>query len=61
MAKRYLIANDESGKWFIRRIRVVEHDLYKDEKVYRCDMPIGRAHDSLPEAVEALQLQLSSR
>lgn len=56
---RHLIANDESGKWYVRRIREVEHDLTRDEKVYRCDQPIGGAYDSLPDAVTALQLHLS--
>lgn len=56
MGDRYLIANDKSGKWYVRRIRIVEHDMYRDEKIYRCDLPIGTAYDSLPAAVDALQL-----
>lgn len=59
MADRYLIANDKSGKWYVRRIRIVEHDLDRDEKVYRCDLPVGTACNDLPEAVRMLQLALS--
>lgn len=60
MSEQYLIANDKSGKWFVRRIRIVEHDMDRDEKVYRCDLPIGAAYSSLPAAVEALQLASAS-
>lgn len=60
MNDRYLIANDHSGKWYVRRIRVVEHDIDRDEKVYRCDLPVGTACGDLPEAVRQLQLALSS-
>ena len=58
---RHLIANDESGKWYIRRIKLVTHDLDHDEKVYRCDKPIGGAYDDLPSAVAALQLALAHK
>lgn len=60
MSNRYLIANDKSGKWYVRRIRIVEHDMDRDEKVYRCDLPIGTAYNSLPAAVDALQLASAS-
>jgi hypothetical protein len=59
MSDRYLIANDKSGKWYVRRIRVVEHDMDRDEKVYRCDLPVGTAYNSLSAAVDALQLARS--
>lgn len=42
--------------WYVRRIRVVEHDLDKDEKVYRCDLPIGVKFGT-PEAALALAKQ----
>lgn len=43
MAKRKLRALIvyDGECWYARGIRVVEHDLDKDEKVYRCDVPIG--------------------
>ena len=36
MTDRLLIVFDGSA-WFVRRVRVIEHDLDLDEKVYRCD------------------------
>jgi hypothetical protein len=38
---RIAIVSDEEGKWYVRSIRVVEHDLERDEKVYRCDRHLG--------------------
>ena len=49
--KRILITNDNDGHWFIRRVKFTSHDLDADEKVYRCDKPIGERYDSLDEAV----------
>jgi hypothetical protein len=51
LTNRIVIANDESGAWYIRRIRVVEHALDRDEKVYRCDWPVGGRYASLEEAL----------
>lgn len=48
--KRILVVFD-GDSWFVRRVRVIEHDLTKDEKVYRCDAPIGGAYKSLAEAI----------
>lgn len=54
---RIVIANDDDGHWYVRRIRTVELDLDKDERVYRCDMPLGNDFESLTEACEeALKL-----
>ncbi len=47
---RFLIAFDGQS-WFVRHVRVIEHDLGRDEKVYRCDEPVGGAHGTLDEAV----------
>ena len=38
--KRIAIVFDGTA-WFIRRIRVIEHDLERDEVIYRCDHPIA--------------------
>jgi hypothetical protein len=38
--------------WFVRSIRTIEHDLDLDEKVYRCDTPIGGPFKSISDAVE---------
>lgn len=51
---RVAIVNSD-GFWFIRRIRSVEHDLERDEKVYRCDEPIGPRFGSPEEAVRFLR------
>ncbi|HYX21033.1 MAG TPA: hypothetical protein VFA98_09345 [Thermoanaerobaculia bacterium] len=41
--------------WFARHLRVVEHDLDRDEKVYRCDAPIGGGHATLEGLVKMLE------
>jgi hypothetical protein len=53
--KRYLLVNDASGKWFIRHVRMVEYNLTKDEKIYRCDAPAGGPYDTLDFAIEKLR------
>jgi len=40
--------------WFTRRVRVIEHDLDRDEKVYRCDKHLGGPFRSAMEAVGSL-------
>jgi hypothetical protein len=37
--------------WHVRRIRVIEHDLDADEKVYRCDIPISSDHKYIDDAI----------
>ena len=51
MSTRIAIVSDHEGIWYVRRIRVVEHDLDHDEKVYRCDQPLG-GPCTLQEAVK---------
>ena len=55
---RILIANDEDGNWYVRRIRCVEHKLDSDEKMYRCDQPIGRVFATLDDAARAAKMAL---
>ncbi len=43
----------DGNRWFVRSIRVIEHDLDRDEKIYRCDQPIGRSYLTLDLAVVA--------
>lgn len=43
----------DGERWHVRSIRAIEHDLDRDEKVYRCDRPISNDHATLAEAVEA--------
>lgn len=38
--KRVLIVFN-GGVWYVRRVRVVEHDMTNDEQVYRCDDAIA--------------------
>jgi hypothetical protein len=40
--KRFLMVFDGLD-WFVRGVRTIEHDLSRDEKVYRCDVPVGGA------------------
>lgn len=49
LKNRVAIVSDSDGGWYVRRIRVVEHDLDKDEKVYRCDLPIGLRLNEIEE------------
>lgn len=43
----------DGGKWHVRRIRVIEHDLDRDEKIYRCDKPIANDLLTLADAADA--------
>lgn len=47
---RIAIVSDDDGRWFVRRIRAVEHDLAADEKVYYCDKHLGGPFEALGEA-----------
>jgi hypothetical protein len=40
--------------WYVRRVRLIEHDLDKDEKVYRCDKPLGGPFKTPLEAIQSL-------
>lgn len=50
--ERLLLAFDGTS-WFLRAVRVTEHDRSLDEKVYRCDEHLGGPY-TLDEAIEAL-------
>lgn len=43
--KRLIIFDGEA--WFERRVRVIEHDLTRDEKVYRCSKHLGGPYKKL--------------
>jgi hypothetical protein len=60
MKRRVAIVTDGDGAWFVRRIRVVEHDGDKDEKVYRCDQPIGKNFPDLDSAAAAAKQYLAA-
>lgn len=45
------------GRWYVRRIRVVEYDLDRDEKVYRCDQHISGPHELLSDVPEVQELR----
>jgi hypothetical protein len=49
--QRVLIVCDVGGAWYVRRVRLIEWDLDRDEKVYRCDKPLGGPFLTLDEAV----------
>ncbi len=46
----------DGERWHVRRIRVIEHDLERDEKVYRCDQPISSDHLTLADVPEVRAL-----
>ncbi len=46
---RLLVVFDGTS-WFVRKVRVIEHDLARDEKVYRCDEHVSGPHDSIDDA-----------
>lgn len=47
--------------WHIRRLRLIEHALDVDEKIYRCDQPIANDLPTLAAAVNILDLRLGRR
>jgi hypothetical protein len=47
---RLLIVCD-GDRWYVRRLVTITHDLASDEKIYRCDAPIGGACKTIAEAV----------
>lgn len=51
MKRRIAIVFD-GHRWHVRRIRVIERDLERDETVYRCDKPIA---NDLPNVIEAVR------
>lgn len=57
---RIVITNDGEA-WFVRRVRITEHDIDLDEKVYRCDAPIGVRFDTLDEAVKTGKRYLAGK
>lgn len=46
--RRFVIVFD-GHRWHVRALRVSEHDLERDEMVYRCDEPIATCN-SLADA-----------
>lgn len=57
---RVLIVFDGEA-WFVRRVRLIQHNLTDDEKIYHCDLPIGRRFDSLDEAVVCAKEAMSKK
>lgn len=60
MSSRVAIVFD-GQQWYVRSIRVIEHDVTRDEKVYRCDQPLGVAHDTMEAATETASKWPASR
>jgi len=56
---RILIACDEDGKWYVRRIRNLVHAVTSDEHVYYCDKPLANGLSSLEEAFSSAKLMMS--
>jgi len=54
IASRILIVYD-GHFWFIRYVRAIEHDMDRDEQVYRCDAPMGGSHATLDDAIATLR------
>ncbi len=52
---RVLIVCDDTGKWFVRRVRMTEHNLDLDQMIYHCDEPLGGPYDDLAGAVARVQ------
>lgn len=46
----------DGEKWHVRRIRVIEHDMGMDEKVYRCDEPISNDHENLSDVPQVQEI-----
>jgi hypothetical protein len=59
MSKTRLLIVDDGSDWFVRQVRLIEHDLTRDEKVYRCDKHIGGPFDTLDDAVRLAKATLA--
>jgi hypothetical protein len=51
---RVLIVCDSGGAWYVRRVRLVKHDLDRDEKVYYCDKHLAGPFTLIGDAVEVV-------
>lgn len=54
MRRRFAIVFD-GRRFHVRRIRVIEHDLARDEMVYRCDKPIASDLRNILDAVRVVR------
>jgi hypothetical protein len=54
MDQRLAIVFDGTA-WHVRRVRLIEHDVDRDEQVYRCDEPIANDLPSLDAARDLLK------
>lgn len=54
MATRRIAIVFDGKHWFVRRIACIEHDWDNDEKVYRCDAPIGTGSKTLRGALRQI-------
>jgi hypothetical protein len=52
---RVLIVCDETGKWFVRRVRMTEHNLDLDQMIYHCDAPLSGPCADLASAVTCVE------
>lgn len=53
--KRRIAIIFDGHRWHVRRIRVIEHDFNRDEKVYRCDRPIASDLGNVLDAVRRVR------
>ncbi len=53
---RKLIVQDESGKWYVRRVKYNHQDDVRSEMIYHCDKHISGPHGSLSEVPEVVAL-----
>lgn len=51
----------DGERWHVRRIALIEHDLERDHKIYRCDLPLGNDHPTLGDVPEVAALVASAR
>jgi hypothetical protein len=54
-AKRKVIIFD-GCRWHVRRLMGSEHDVDRDEMVYRCDKPLSSDHKRLSDVPEIKRL-----
>ncbi len=55
MKKPRLLIVCDGDAWFVRRLVSITHDLDRNEKVYRCDKPIGGPCTTLAAAVAVVE------
>jgi hypothetical protein len=61
MMRRRIAIIFDGRRWHVRRICLIEHDMTRDEQVYRCDKPIASDLKNVIDAVRTVRPSWVSR